>query len=63
MVQIVPEWRKSQWLSYAVCGPVQVVEDCDERLTTEAVEALITTVDEMLPPAPERAEPTEDEAT
>jgi hypothetical protein len=33
-----------------------VVEDCDERLTTEAVESLITTIDESLPPAPERAE-------
>ncbi|GAQ86120.1 DNA-directed RNA polymerase II subunit 4 [Klebsormidium nitens] len=58
--------EKLQMVNLRPSIPVEVhlvVEDCDERLTTDAVEALIATVDETLPPAPEAAGPTEDEAT
>lgn len=40
----------------------QIVEDCDERLSSEIVDQFLTMVDDTLPPPPEPLEDTDAQA-
>lgn len=47
-----------RWCGYCYWLVVQqIVEDCDERLSSEAVDKFLGTIEEILPPIPEPEEP------